>query len=51
MTRQGKKRHRTFLAQRNEHRLTSMVYARVSLYAHSAQRSKLLWTQIAPSER
>ena len=42
MTRQGKKCHRTFLAQRNEYRLTSMVYARVSLYANSAQRPKLL---------
>ena len=30
MTRQDKKRHRTFLAQRNEHRVTSMLYARVS---------------------
>ena len=48
MTRKGKKRHRTFLAQRNEYRLTSMVYARVSLYANSAQRPKLLRHKFCP---
>ena len=48
MTRQGKKRHRTFLAQRNEYRLTSVVYARVSLYANSAQRPKLLRHKFCP---
>ena len=42
MTRQGKKRHKTFLAQRNEYRLTSMVYARVSLYAKFCSKAKAL---------
>ena len=37
-------RHTTCVAQRNEVRLTSIAYAWLSLYANSAQRSKLLWT-------
>ena len=35
-------RHTTRLAQRNEVRLTSIAYAWLSLYAKSAQRSKLV---------
>ena len=35
-------RHTTCLAQRNEVRLMSIAYAWLSLYANSAQRSKLV---------
>ena len=40
--RQKQMRHTTCLAQRNEVRLTSIAYAWLSLYAKSAQRSKLV---------
>ena len=49
--RENKFRHTISLAQRNLLRLTSVVYARVSLYAHLAQRSKRCSHIFVPSDK